>query len=304
MRRLLLVFLLAAATPAGAQVQTLVNGTRCTIDDAPERLDEPYLVVNTVGALLKSGGLPMDETETLTVYVVGEQAGLDAITVRRTSPTRDPDLINLAGGRAALDGISCDSESYEATDFAPGEGKVGLYVVDTSDNKLKLVAPEITFGVRAVYRGAISFGPLVSTLPERSYSLLEEGDALRLIETGGDLDMEYAISFTYYLTPHSRDESGPGLFVAIPVTGSLGESATAGFTFDLGTIFLLQAGVRLGRVDRIVAEQEDVVGMEVEMGFEPVTESVWKPGFVFGVSIDAASATRAFGKIVGELGGG
>ena len=296
---------LALAGPVSAQ---------CSARDVDVgALEAPFVLATARGGEIARAGLPLVETEALRVYVVGTADQLAALTVQRASPTRDPNAVRVVGLPETLDFVSpapppeprpaCVVDRYVLSDFGPPEGRVAFDRVVPTPGGVVTVRSEIPFGVLAVVRGAVSFGPLGSSLPERDYAVVGEPGRRTLAASENDIDLDYAVAFTYYLGgPRVRDgRAAPGVFVAVPVTGALGDNAFVGASLDLGTLFLVHAGVRLGRVERLVGP--DLVGASVPDDFEPVTAAVWRAGLALGVSVDAAAAVGAFANVARSFAG-
>ncbi|MEL7361144.1 MAG: hypothetical protein AAFN13_03665 [Bacteroidota bacterium] len=339
-RLLFLISLLLSASLTGTAFGQGVLGAaellaaHCQLDEArtnyASNFQEPYVAMSTLGAVRERGGLPMDEGQTLNVYIYGKSTTIRKLNVRRTSATRNADELDLAssgngfevldrGASDLLDSIrdedTCGIIAIPVSDFDAPEGKIVMEMTDVTDgNETKQVGAEYTFSVRTLFRGGISFGPLASLLPNRAYVAATSQDgASRLTRSeGGEYEVQYALLLTYYLFgPRTRGTSlNPGVFLALPVSGIFGDNAYAGVSFDLGTVFVGSVGVRFGKVDRLVEAQEAFLVPDAQGtlpvlpdGFVVATESVWKPAFAFGVSIDAGAAAQAFGKIIGNLGG-
>jgi len=314
MTRLVLLILLLICT--GPRVLTAQIG-QSLLDDAfncdpqadsisEDQLEAPYIVMSTIGQKIKSAGLPISEADDLNVYLYGDPSATSQIFVRRSSPTR-AEQVRFGGlaAKALRDGAApdCQLRKHVLMAFAPGEGKFVLEVAD--GNEIKQVGREVTFLVRRLIRGIVSFGPLASTLGDYTYEAVAETDGtFTLSELGDNLSLDYAFSFTYYLTgARARDESTSiGLFLAIPVTGTLGDTAYAGLSVDVGTVLVLQGGVRLGKVSRLVDTQQDLLNTMIPSDFTITTENRFIPAFTFGISIDAAAATKAFGNTIAALG--
>lgn len=307
--RLLPAVLVLLAASAAAQAPS-----RCSALDVDlSALEPPFLLVDGRGVEIARAGLPLVETEPLRVYVVGTAAELAALSVQRASPTRDPNAVRIAGLPETLDYAAppapsteppvCTLDRYVLSDFGPPEGRVAFDRVVQAPGGVAVVRSEVPFGVLAVVRGAVSFGPLGSSLPERDYAVVGEPGRRTLAASENDIDLDYAVAFTYYLGgPRVRDRGlAPGVFIAVPVTGALGDNAFVGASLDLGTLFLVHAGVRLGRVERLVGP--DLVGASVADDFEPTTAEVWRAGLALGVSVDAATAVGAFADVVASFAG-
>ncbi|HEX8385331.1 MAG TPA: hypothetical protein VF576_04050 [Rubricoccaceae bacterium] len=323
-----LCLLVAAPTLAQEPVaaDSLFESVRVCAGVPPESLygpdvDGPYLVLDALGAVVARSEGTLAEDQELDVFVVGLRDILQRVGVRRTSTARDPDRTWLVGvadraSFAAAAPADCDVRRFPVQDFAPPKGEVTLSF--RSGGRTRDVA-RVDFAVQKVFRGAVSFGPLVSTLPERAFSgvpLLDapagsDADSV-LVAEGGRFDTHYAFMFTYYLNARPggagrvRDGSlGVGPFVAVPVSGNALDNVFAGLSLDSGGFFLAHAGLRFGKVTRLVDELdlEDGDPISVRPG-QLETETLWRPAFTFGVSVDAATAATAFGKVISQLGGG
>lgn len=211
----------------------------------------------------------------------------------------------------------CALRQQRLVNFAPGTGTYVVEFTDAADNKNKQMGPTHSFSVRALYRGAVSFGPLASWILDPVYDVApgeNEGEFV-LTESSGDLDLHYAVALTYYFAGARTRDAGfsLGSFVAVPITGALGDNAMAGFTVDFGTIFQIQGGLRLGRVNRLTdpfaGRYAEALGSGVplvvdeNLNVTEQTQSVFKPAPLLGVTIDAAAATRVFGTVLKSFAG-
>lgn len=330
MPRLLSIPLLVLLS-CSAFAQTLsyeaLEAAQCTIEEATQgwrvqnatnEFRAPYLLISTVGTVSQREGFPIAENETVTVYVYGKQSVISDLRVRRTSNTRDPNEVRYTGTAASRSVLSamqtdpCAIEVFQLGDFASSVGSIVVETRNASGGWDKL--SDYSFSVLALFRGSVSFGPLASRLPTRAYAaVIGDDGASRLARTeGGRFDVQYAFLFTYHLFgPRTRDNAGNlGLFLALPISGPFGDNAYAGLSFDLGTIFVANVGIRFGKVDRLIESQERYLVPDgdgrlpvLPDGFAVTTESEWKPALAFGVSIDAGAAAQAFGSIIGNLGG-
>ena len=270
------------------------------------------MVVATDGFVISRPTAPMDENDDLVVYVMGSPDVLQTVRVVRTSATRAVGQSRRLGSEqmggirrqgAQDESTACGWARAELGDFEPGEGKFRI----TTGTGTQVSNADVTLRVNPLYHGAFSFGPVVSWLRDRSYTVL--GDTTVAQSEGGSSDGHYVLSYTHFLLGPRDVEKGRRLYlnpmVGITLNKPL-ESVFGGVSLDFGggDVFIT-AGAHGREVTRLDNREGVAVGRKLPAGLTSApTQEVWRWAPFVGVQIDIRAAVDLFGKVLTGAGGG
>ena len=269
------------------------------------------MVVATDGFVISRPSEPMDENDDLVVYIMGNPEVLQTVRVVRTSATRAVGQSRRLGSEqmggirrqgAQGESTACGWARAELGDFEPGEGKFRI----TTGTGTQVSNADVTLRVNPLYHGAFSFGPVVSWLRDRSYTVL--GDTTVAQSEGGSSDGHYVLSYTHFLVGPRDVEKGRRLYlnpmVGITLNKPL-ESVFGGVSIDFGggDVFIT-AGAHGREVTRLDDREGVAVGRKLPAGITSVpTQEVWRWAPFVGVQIDIRAAVDLFGKVLTGAGG-
>jgi hypothetical protein len=275
------------------------------------RGNQAEMVVATDGFVISRPPRPMDENDELVVNVMGDPDVLQDVRVVRTSTTRAVGQSRRLGSDAVT-GIrrqgaqgqtsTCGWARAVLGDFEPGEGKFRI----TVGTGTQASNADVTVRVNPLYHGAFSFGPVVSWLRDRSYTVL--GDTTVAEVNRGSSDGHYVLSYTHFLLGPRDLEKSRGVYlnpmVGITVNKPL-ESVFGGVSVDFGGGDVFITGGAHGReVTRLNTRGGIEVGQKLPAGITTVpTHKVWRWAPYVGIQIDVRAAVDLFGKVLTGAGG-
>jgi len=308
------VFATAGAAPVTAQAQSLFGMLfdRCaTRPVPPDSGTGPRIVISPAGQVLELKG-PITEADSVRVVVVGNDTLLSRLLVTRTSSTRVPGAVNVAGqgDRVASEG-QCKTAMWILRDFAPGIGEIEMRVAwpsggtqDSTGYAVHSLA-KIGFPVNTLYAGALFFGPIITTLANPAFGIrANAGDSMiKTIEyaTRPGARTEYALFYTpFWFSKRDIEVDRSSHFDPVIglVLNDVPNNFLVGLTAHFGYTFYAVGGVQWGRVQRLDDSSPFGVGARIEGGAEAIpvnTRFAW--GLFGGFGLDLRAVGRLFGLV-------
>ncbi|MCP9237716.1 hypothetical protein [Lewinella sp. JB7] len=240
------------------------------------------------------------------------------VGVIRTSETRDVNVVHYFGvpddQNAAMGSVpdeeTCTVKRLTLSYFEAGEGKMAI---QARNGLATLNLAEYAFPVSATYSGSIVFGPVLSLLKDRSFSIVPSEYGSNTNQNTSTLNIEeynnihYVAGFTAFLNgPRAIEPSvwdpHVDLFMGIDVVDPL-DNGYLGFNISLNGFFSFNVGAHAGKVNRLASYSNLSAGDNITLGEgESIpTVSKWDVGLFVGFNIDARSAAIAFSKTVRGL---
>lgn len=263
------------------------------------------LVVADDGFVISRPPLPIDESDLLVVYVVGDPDVLETALVMRTSQARGVGQFRTVGDqvvgtirRQRFSG-ECGVARAELADFDPGEGT--FRITTTNPESRQSVTADVSVRVNPLYSGAFSFGPVLTALRDRDYVLLADSTVSESVS--GEADGLYVLAYTYFIGgPYDLEKAdwvGVNPMIGISLQNPL-ESVFGGVSIDIarGAAYIT-AGLHGREVTRLAGRADLEAGRQLPEGLTAVpTREIWKVDFFAGLGIDLRAAIGLFGKVL------
>ncbi|HVV81463.1 MAG TPA: hypothetical protein VHE35_00240 [Kofleriaceae bacterium] len=261
------------------------------------------IYVDTLGDVLAADVADFDEDATLSVWVFGAAASVDAIHVERRSAFRDVTVLRIQGNPAAVvTGAAKESggpgqpevvcKHAQLADFSPGRGQFALVGADNA------TVAEFELAVRPIFDGMFTVGFVGTWLVDRSFSLRSNGATSTIVEDpAGDVEGRFALMYTAFL-PLSK------LHLGLPRSLDRRLGASVGVMLD-DPIHNLLFGANIGPFNglsfafgghfgKVTALDGVEVGDQLAPDATIPTRSEWQRDWYVGASIDISVATRLF----------
>lgn len=286
------------------------------------RANRAVMAIDPLGNVRQAPVEAIDEDDIVEVYLVGHPAALPFLRVRRTSPMRSFEGLNIIGSGLTVripttpqqaGGIEpptppCDRRRFVLKDFAPGAAEIELSAfVDGQSVPIQT----IPFAVSPLYDGMFSVGAATSDLTDRTFTVVKRGTESVVAEKREGATTRFAVMYTPFW--HKRDPAKPRPFSVRqprtllehinPMVGitlsDIGKNALAGVSLDLGP-FVLSYGVHVSDVRRLSERSglkpgDPFTGTEADL---PVVTG-WETDNFVAVSIDLRAALKLLGTVGG-----
>lgn len=288
---------------------------------ASSRAGHPVFVVGPVANVLYRTHSHVRENDQVVVFVRGPRSVVRQIAVRRSSDFQQIGDFPLVGeGSTAPDGLAeyatgrdtdpdnvCVVSPHRVENFAGGKaGQVELSyaTIDDAGKTERNVTGTFDFGVRRLYRGALSLGVMRTDLQDPTYSVAE-GDSV-LLESGAGRRYGYALFLTPFIWGRRDVEEWSLYRLPMYITPSvgvglekIGENALLGATLELPAGLFLTAGWHAGKVDRPVSGLRPGMVVPSSRRTAP-SESRWEHGVFYSLSVDLRAASKFFSAAGGK----
>lgn len=254
------------------------------------------IAVDTTGNVLATNVGSFSEDDTLTVWVFGPPAIVDAVRVERRSAFRDITVLRIQGDPSKVTGLIKEASEPAATvckrtqlaDFAPGRGQFALVGADGT------VVAAFELAVRHVFDGTFTVAFLATWLVDRSFSLRPDGTIVE--DPSSNTEGRFGLMYTAFVpTSWLADrlaflDRRIGVSVGVLLDDPLDNLL---FGVNLGPIngLSLVAGGHFGRITALDGVAVDDV---LAPGATIPTENEWRTDWFIGASIDISVATRLF----------
>jgi hypothetical protein len=332
LRRLLCGLFSAAALSSPLQAQHTASGaprglwaqlaTKCSVDraDTVSQADgTPTFVVSPLGDLL-TPRVPsnIDEGQGLRVIVLGDKDLIGDLRVRRISDLRQSGVVAILGAAEVAARLAappnCGRREFNLPPtFAPpkGEFEISLLVTPKADGA-KPAPPatdapptvdytehslgKVAFPINPLYRGALTFGPLLTWLEDPEFGILVNGtDSTLRYTSNPDTRVQYGLMLTLF--PKARDILKGNPVHLSPTFGvvlnDLPNSVLAGLTADVRSLVFLTGGVHAGRVRELDEGAEIEVGDPISGGTDAIPVNRRRKANVFAaVSFDLRAVSK------------
>ena len=302
------------------------RGSKLPAPPADLPKDHPFVFVTPTGKVLSANELPqpggnpphqvaIDESQSLTVYLLVDDVLASFINVRRKSALRDITAISLIGGTTTTSNAQlgrepikvepCQYRAFDLSDFAPGTGQVEINF--PVDGQLSTVG---SFDIRVdrLFRGILSFGVVSSRVSDKSFQLAPAADGsgkVIVASEKGDRQALYAVMLTPFiwgprnladekLSFHKRFNPIFGLS-----TSNLTDHAFAGISFDYKWM-VLSGGVHFARVTELAPKS----GLHTGSPFTGAATDIptgkrWTSSAFVAASLDLRVATQLLKAVAG-----
>jgi hypothetical protein len=184
-------------------------------------------------------------------------------------------------------------------DFAPGRGEVVIERVQEDATSLKVkTLGQFDFAVNPVYIGAVSFGPVRSTLIDPAFAVVSKGATSVISQTNvGSSRVLYVVMYTPFVWgKRDTDKPAKKLWHRVnPVIGltlkDITDNALTGVAVDFPFGVFLSGGWHFAKVSEIDSRSGAVLG-EPFAGPSAPTRTRWKTGSFVGATVDLRVALK------------
>ena len=195
---------------------------------------------------------------------------------------------------------------FELAPFPPGAQK---FTLEAAFAGASLPIASVPVGILKAYVGTLTFGAVYSTLAVPAYRTepVDSSAGLRRVRLSESERGHFVAGFAPVIFKPSVGETGTltpqlALFLGVDVRDPFDHVFT-GVTLDLNRLVLVHGGVHWGRVKRLPSGSyfENATDLPADFSFDSHLVDTWERAWFVGASIDAASATKAFGSAIRGL---
>jgi hypothetical protein len=265
--------------------------------------DSGTYVVTALGTVLSRPAMPVDEDDRIVLLIRTTKKQAPFLRVKRISATRVTGTISVAGGENlhldADDKTQCEV-AVVLSDFAPGKGEVEIENVRIDEDSIVKTTSlgRFDFAVNPLYTGAFSFGPVMSSLKDASFSIIKKGSDSLVTQTRvGNDRLLYAVMYTPFVWG-KRDLDKPAKELWHRLNPTLGmtlkdllENAFVGVSVDLPFGVYLTYGLHAGKVTELDPESGVVLG-QTYPGSSVPTRTRWETDRFFATTVDLRAALK------------
>lgn len=254
------------------------------------------------------------EDDSLAVIVVADRELLPSLVVVRVSPQRIPGSVSIVGAEptaiaTATPADRCDWRPFLLANFAPGSGSYAIQAIWIADDAPgKFARIEVGKGELPVgrsYSGALSFGPILTRLPDPEFVARVAGSDTVIAQSRGDGTRGQYGLFLSFFTKRRHLGKTPVMLsptIGIPLEG-LPNSLLFGLALDYRSSVFLLVGGHSGRVRELDPASGLSVGSKAsggDAGLPVVTK--WKLKPFVGVGFDLRAVATLFGYVAKAAG--
>lgn len=263
-------------------------------------------IVSTSGIIHRRPTRTAHEEDRIGVVVYGRRDVVETLTVRRSSASRDPDIIHTTGAPSPsvaekLVSIPakplCGSLTALLSDFAPPRAEIAILRWKADEGKY-VDHTKFDFSVARRYRGALWMGTVWTQLDDPEFGLTDQKRIY--VRDRRAPGMRYVVGATAYTRPVAfgtgADAASASPFLAFTLDRRF-DDVMGGVSFALfgGQVQLL-AGVHAGRVNRLEGGYRVGASFSGEAAALPVSRT-WQADLIVGAGFNlqiAGELVKAF----------